>query len=133
MGSHAALIAELEEVKEGSWALSDEVLMALGWTVEQLPANRVGVLGWKRPDGIWAGAPPRPTTNLQDTVDLVPEGRWWTTGSHRLGPITDEHDSGPWAIVWNGIFPRGRGFAAIPALSLCIAILKAVEAEGGKP
>ena len=114
MGSHAALIARLVETKEGTRELSDEVLVALGW--------RIG-----KPRRAWApnrdfyfdDQVPDPTRNLQDIVDLVPEGHPWTLDS--IGIVEMGTTTGK----------PVEGIAATRALAMCIAILKAVEAGDG--
>ena len=103
MGSHAALISELEAAKEGTRALSDKVLVALG----QLSESHK--LMPDRPD---------PTRDLQDIADLVPEDMKWGVDSTE-------------AWVGQGDDEDAWGNAKTPALSLCIALLKAMEAEGG--
>ncbi len=123
MGSHAALIKRLEEAKEGSRELSDEVLVALGW--------RIG-----KPRRAWApnrdfyfdDQVPDPSRNLQDAVDLVPEG--WAGGGRLVGEPpyamellnTNEDESG---------FVNSSANTPAPALALCIAILRTMEVRDG--
>ena len=115
MGSHAALIARLEKAKEGNRELSDQVLLALGLTGKDglrrkdWDARGKAYLYTRRYD---------PTRNLQDAVDLVPEGRWWSVGSSQTGFVVcldNRTDS---------------EYGKTPALAFCVAILRAVEAEG---
>ena len=121
MGSHAALISELEAAKEGSRALSDEVLTAC----DAWERTAVGEIF------------PDPTGNLQDAVDLVPEG--W--GGCRV--IEERTGRGRAFIGPAGAAPSGQAWAgyevkngepiniATPALALSIAILKAMETADG--
>ena len=110
MGSHAALIAKLEQAQEGSPALDVEVCAAVHRDLF-VPI-------------------PRYTTSLDDAVDLVPEGwlveclkqdtneRWHCFLIDRADD-EDEDDESVGALN-----------SSTPALALCIAILRAVEAEG---
>ena len=124
--TNTALIAKLEKAPEGSRALSDEVLLALGWTQYRMPNWKAGRLAWKKPDGRGAGPEAAdPTRNLQDVVDLVPEGWFW-----RVGVYSNRRPS---AIITkaDGVPPTKWSYApdaATPTLALCIAILRAMEA-----
>ncbi len=114
MGSHAALIAELEQAQEGSWQLSDEVLLALGWKIGKprraWAPNRDFYFGNQIPD---------PTRNLQDAVDLVPEGHPWTLDS--IGIVEMGTTTGK----------PVEGIAATRAIAMCIAILRTMEVRDG--
>ncbi len=68
MGSHAALISELEAAEEGSRKLSDEVLLALGWRIGEPRRAWAPNREFHFSDQI-----PDPSRNLQDGVNLVPE------------------------------------------------------------
>ena len=69
--TNATLIARLEEAKEGSRALSKGVLRALDY--------RMAADGkcWMAENGSRISQKSDPTRNLQDGVDLVPEGKGW--------------------------------------------------------
>ncbi len=62
------------------------------------------------------------TTNLTDALTLVPEGLcWWVEFGPKAGGIAEVGtDNGP-----------TDGFAATPALALCIAALRARQAMEG--
>ena len=119
--TNAALISELEAAKEGSRALSDKVLLARGFT-RQAVKNQPNSWMWFKPDGRQLGAlgvqRPHPTGNLQDIADLVPEDMKWGVDSLEawVGQGDDED-------TW--------GNAKTPALSLSIALLKAMETADG--
>ena len=97
MSSLAALIYELEHVKKGSPELDVAVYAALGHDL-LVPI-------------------PRCTRNLQDIVDLVSEGRWWSVGSSQTGFVACLNRR------------KTSEYGPTPALALCIAVLKAKEAE----
>ena len=125
--TNAALIARLEKAEEGSRALSDEVLVALGWTrsskatVAYTSGGDRRVDGWGDPSGVWYGlsanSRPDPTENLQDTVDLVPDGHPWTLDS--IGIVEMGTTTGK----------PVEGIATTLAVAMCIAILRAMETE----
>lgn len=120
------LIEKLETAEAGSRELSDEVLLALGWM--EGPLNTTI---WYRPD--YSVVPEsenlEPTTNLQDAVDLVPEGWDWGAGyGHENGD--PEGEEVIFAVVGKpdkGLSTPGEANAATPALALCAAILRAKE------
>jgi len=124
--TNAALIARLVEAKEGSRALSDEVLVALGMTGK-------GTLRRKDWDAtgkthIYVGRYD-PTGNLQDAVDLVPTG---------YGYVVSDGDwsTARASVAWKNTSvafasPKFDVRAPTPALALSIAILKAMEAGDG--
>ena len=76
MGSNAALIEKLVEAKEGSRALSKGVLRALGY---RMTADGKG---WMAANGSRISQKSDPSRNLQDAVDCVPEGLYWSIGWH---------------------------------------------------
>ena len=126
MGSLAALIAALERAEEGSRELSDEVLLALGWGTRLEFTREV----WVAPSGDSSKHRSDPTRNLQGAVDLVPEGMdWWEVGKVRdkpfMGRGTHRAAIGKWGE------PEHYQHAMSPALALCVAILRAVEAKDG--
>ena len=114
-----ALIKRLEEAKEGSRALSDEVLTALEMTGKgALRRKDWDALGKSH---IYVGLYD-PTGNLQDAVDLVPEGSGW-------GVDCDDFIE---AWVGHGDDEDAWGHGKTAPLSLCIAILKAMETESAE-
>ncbi len=127
--NNAALLAELEQAKEGSRALSDKVLTALGWKTGI--GTHADFTKFHAPDGSPPSRDrPDPSRNLQDIVDLVPEGLGWS-----LGPgLTKRHLAIVAKPEW--FFDSSKGMsmdpceADSPALSLCIAILRAMESAG---
>ncbi len=134
MGSHAALIAKVESAQEGSRELDAHICCAMStedgpffnpflgedgsWYVQ------AGIGGWQMKHGDF----PHYTTDLQDAVDLVPEGwnweimRWVQSAGKVVGDasVAKDMDSTPF-----------EGKAWSPALALCVAILRAVEAGDG--
>ena len=117
--TNAPLISRLEEAKEGSRELSNMILLALGWR-ERGGRARFLTHFAVSPDGAeipW-GDHPDPSRNLQAAVDLVPEGLPWDMES--AGIVEMGTDNGP-----------VEGIAATPALALCVAIIKAMEAGDG--
>lgn len=110
------LITRLEQAKEGSRELSDEVLLALGWKTGI--GTHADFTKFHAPDGSPASRDrPDPTTNLQDAVDLVPERHPWTLDS--IGIVEMGSTTGK----------PVEGIARTLALAMCIAILKVQEAE----
>ena len=121
--TNAALITELEKAEEGTRALSDEVLLLSGWSVESQLSGHM----WVTPDGGYLERDldrPHPTGNLQDAVNLVPEGEWWSLCVNLDDREICEAEVG-------GCSGDNQGLAATPALALCICILKAMAAPGG--
>lgn len=128
--TNAALIARLEKAKEGTRALSDEVLRASGWTTQ--PGWNDGT-NWISPDGSEHGdsadSRPDPTTSLDDAVALVPEGLYWSIGWHTsTGNLLAKSVLWP-PGPWPGPNEGWRGEHKEPAMSFSIAILKAMETE----
>ena len=127
MTDHTALVSTLKAATEGSRELSDEVLLAHGWTTEEG--------WWWGPHGEeltpeTAAERPDPTRSIDDGVALVPEGRGWSIVN--LGARWPKPNSCYHASV---DLPRAPapapmavgGEAAIPALALSIAALRAQE------
>lgn len=122
------LIARLEAATEGSRELSDEVLRACGWTTDWLAEGSLHPT-WHAP-GCWPkGSIVRPdvSRSLDDALALVPEG--W-----RITVIGSTFTGSP-SPRWRWLFQRfglsggePYGEAATPALALCAAILRAMEA-----
>lgn len=120
------LISRLESAAEGSRELSDEVLVRHGWrrlspseearqSLNYAPegwwqAPGGGPLTWRRPD---------PTRSVDDALALVPEG--WGYMIDHMDPDEPEAMVGPY-----------RGIGDTPALALCAAILRALEADHGR-
>ena len=118
----ADLIKRLEEATEGSRDLSDECLLAVGWT----PGNDA-TKWWFNPITQEWDHPPSPSENVQDAIDwMVPEGwefaRLWSAANPKDRPWfgCDMRMDEPYKII------KSLG-AATPALALCIAALKARE------
>ena len=109
------LIARLEEATEGSRELSDECLLAVGFA----PVPDALTM-WTYPNGDYAVTAelPDPSQNVQDAIDwMVPEGCPWEMKS--VGMVEMGTERGP-----------VEGIAATPALALCVASLKARQADG---
>ena len=107
------LIPKLEAAPEGSRELSDEVLLAFGWTHDGeywLDANNTNRCKFD--------AALDPTRSIDDIVALVPEG-WF--GEIRFGKI-----AWAWLRLGEGDLIRAYDIAT-PALALCIACLEAQE------
>jgi len=133
------LIAALE-AGPGSRELSDRVLVALGWRecAEDAPGYPDGTLTiWRRPDSsICRTARPDCSRNLQDAVDLVPDGMFGSVqfGCERL-PATDTNVAELCGLKDGRYGPLCEAEAPTPALALCIAILRSIpapDAEGEK-
>ncbi len=128
MGSHAALIAELEKAEEGTRALSDEVLLALGWKRKHAVfpggARSVGMM-WIPPDtpGIALPDAPHPTGNLQDILDVTVVCSYIEL--HIELPM-DGCDTVCTAIIRIDNETRHVGTSSTPALALSAANVKAV-------
>ena len=119
--TNAALISELVDAKEPSRALSDEVLLALGWTCR----NGRWCRDWDAPGKPYLRARRyHPTGNLKDIADLVPEGEWWSLSVNLDDREICEAEVG-------GCSGDNQGLAPTPALALSISILKAMETEDG--
>ncbi len=123
--TNAPLISRLVEAKEGTRELSDEVLKVFGWNTIEAGPRGPATTKWLRPDNTgFVENRPDPTRNLQDAVALVPEG--WN--------ITIEiasFQNAAWLNKAGESVKSDYGTNRAPALSLCIAILKAMETEGG--
>ena len=120
------LLTDLQSATEGSRELSDRMLLACGeYTLDADGCYR-DYQGYAR---AMVGRP-NPTQNLQDAVSLVPEGTWyWHIRKHSSSGR--RHD----AIVTlrkPGETADRCQFQArhrTPAIALCIAIIKAMEAK----
>lgn len=103
-----SLLEKLQSATEGSRALDDEILAA----------HDVKALSDE------AMYRPRPSRNLQDAANEVPDGYDYTVGTRlRLGEQ-------PYARVYRKMsaFERFKGDAPTESLALCIAIEKARNA-----
>lgn len=134
------LLKRLEEAEAGSRELSDAVLLACGWTFYQ-GGVQMAITGaggglvdvWTPPNPtgesprLYSGDRPSPTQSLDDALGLVPEG--WIVGN--LG----QKDSMGWHCELKKGYQTSYSGVEIghniksPALALCIAVLKAREAE----
>ncbi len=98
--------------------LNDEVLLAHGYM------RREGKSYWELPDGSYVLAMNAPLDNLQDAVDMLPEGALWVVGSMELGPFASvilPKDDGSYIGQ-----KRHQGEHENPAAALSAATLKAV-------
>lgn len=129
MGSHAALIAKLE-AGEASRALSDEVLVAMGWTTHTGWNDEIN---WVSPDGNEHGndadSRPDPAHNLQDALDLVTIFHAYIDMT--IEPEMEGCDRVCLAIIRIDADTRFSGTSTTPALALCVANLKALETGDG--
>ena len=111
------LIRCLEEAKEGSRELDEAIGKTQGYKV-----------------GVDIGLSPHYTTSLDAALSLVPEG--WPEGriswpGRDSGYLKANARAEIHHALSSGGGPREIGFGATLALALVIAILKAMEAEGG--
>jgi len=108
------LIKRLEEAEAGSRELSDAVLLACGAMEYDWKSRKYS----RRPS---------PTQSLDDALGLVPEGWEWEAASFA------KHNNEPRAGLWRNLYSNDieciASHGATPALALCIAVLKAREAE----
>ena len=134
------LLTELESAPEGSRELSNKVLLACGWRRgvafhhALFPPDHPGESGdwddyeteyYNRHDRNLAA--PDCTVRLDAALTLVPEGWGWDLVQGTANSIGI-----PRAHVWSGKKGDHRmieGNAATPALALCIAALKARQAD----
>lgn len=125
------LISRLETAAEGSRELSDEVLLALGWS-----DNDDEIEGyWIPPEGgRWGdrGERPDPTRSIDDALGLMLDG-WWVHHIHEARDIE----------TWRANYrfnakicpPKNLTSPAFPSngstipLAVCAALLRAKEAE----
>ena len=99
------LIGRLESAAEGSRRLSDDCLLATGWTFKQYEARRRKVpYDWVTPDGkgiVEYGHQPDVTRDLADAIEwLVPDGMEFSFtniyGIARVEMGLNVNDGGPW-------------------------------------
>lgn len=124
MSDLSDIISRLEALTGPSRELGDEVLRAYGWTTPTgggWPNDRF----WSQPNGQTyggVGERPDPTASVDAALALLPDDSW------------------EWNLAWNS----GFGFAEVgdptlhmegehktPAIALCIASLRAREADRG--
>lgn len=124
MSNHAALIAKLEAATEGSRAMSEDCLIAVGWQRQNEywgePRDKPGQVHYWRKD-----TRPSPAESLDDAVRWMVDEEWqWTI---RRTPGLCSH-----ATVWDqssGRSCEARG--ATPALAFCAAAL-CLKARAGE-
>lgn len=118
------LIRRLEEAKEGSRELSLEFLRAITGEPWRFCLDGEAVI-WDKYGPGESGNPVRSledfTTNLHDAASAVPEGYGWQAGSRGVAKV--------WRLD-DVIHPIAGGHHPDqPAIALCIAILRAMEAK----
>ena len=130
MGSHAGLIAKLEQSPKGSRELSDAVLVAVrpnlwGWLICPQLGDVLEGKSLRKPTADM----PDPTRDLQDAVDLVPSKWGWSI-----------EDTGGGLVYLKKKIPGEHGHLILaeidggrrsPPIGMCIAILKAMETGDG--
>lgn len=127
------VIIRLEAASEGSRALDDDIAIAIGW--ERIPFGDAGLV-WRAPDREIRAVSLRYTESIDAALALVPEG-WVFPMNNGIHQAIDE---GQWywgcALAQLGI--AGHGWVSVdwrttkpptPALAVCIAALKARQAE----
>ena len=107
------LLTDLTNATEGSRDLSDRVLLALGW---EKSSELYDIWLKPRPNSQFVHHSPNPTVNLQDAVDLIPDGQLYTVGTFPRG-------GDPFASVGTGKLYCNAN-APTDALAVCIALLK---------
>lgn len=127
MTERAKLIERLEKAEAGSRELDALVAVASGLATEINPKNpeRVRYIG-EHSDFYLAATPV--TRSLDAAVALVERlkpGQEWSIGSNQ--PDIGE----PWARIRTAPLRSLEESAATPALALCLALLKALEARDG--
>ena len=127
------LLAKLESAGEGSRELSDECLLAVGWVLRD---DGRSLACWHGPNGqefYPCDFVPDPSRNVQDAIDwMVPESLSYSLGAPDWSCTgkNDESSSAAWANIFKGRDGEwNTANAANPALALCIASLRAREAE----
>lgn len=130
------LIERLSQATQGSWELSDKVLLACGWTRRRVIdpgasadyGEDVEAWYWDDPDGNpMATDRPSPTESIDAALTLVPEGWAWIVEScqpYESEPVECS------AAVWNCRAQPPVHDGATPALALCIAALRARYRDG---
>jgi len=113
------LLQRLHAAPSGSRALSDEVLLALGWTFEP-DKDGDPAKDWMRLDGMRCPFAPNVTESVDDCLSLVPEGwRWSATTIHGHGYVELTPKEGQ----------RVDGYGNGVPLAFCEALIKTHEAK----
>ena len=126
------LIADLEKAQEGSRELSDRVLLANGWRVEDemavgYPDGKLRI--WYTPMTQFQGVCPSPSTSLDAAFHLLPKG--WRV--HRInGYHTNDNRPWGWGVELRFENPEmglavgeTQQYAGGLPLALCAAICRA--------
>ena len=142
-------LIERLEAGPGSRELSDECLLAVGWTIDHMKDRRHksgGYVLWYPPTGYVGydkATRPDPSQNLQDTLDwMVPEGWEFTLNVSKKGSVVClcshwDDDTAP--VFWSNradesergkLYKRRIGLSPTPALAASAASLRAREAMG---
>lgn len=116
MTKHSELISRLEDAEEGSYLLDTAVGKAFGYHVPDM-----AWAGWHDMDGKHVGMVPAFTTSLDAALALakrvLPDVRW---------RVEKEGVGAFWCRIWTTDYATYTN-AKTPALSLCIAILRALD------
>ena len=120
------LIERLTAAKEGTRELSDEVLLARGWTITKDRGPQALYISPGNDPPVYQVYAPDPTRSLDDWKRwCVPEGLTWGVSNRRSG-------EGVWtATIEKDSYYEFYSRALTPALALCIAGMKAREAGSG--
>ena len=126
MTALAELIAKLEAATERSRELDAEIWAHLNGFTGAIKGRWVGGRwSWSVGSvGVWDDELPHYTTSIDAALTLVPEGWHWTIE----GPDPLKRVS-PYALLGLPGLREADGRAATPALALCIAALRAREAQ----
>ena len=118
------LIARLETATEGSPALSEDLLKALGWQWERMGCPGGGL--WKNSQqGIHCGTPPDATENAEAARTLVPEGIFVAAqGTYNGHWVVEFYEHRPSEHADPTKAPAVTAEACTLALALCSAVAK---------
>jgi hypothetical protein len=124
------LIKRLETVTGPDRALDGEIWREVnGWPIEAGFEFGSGIWHRQDPKDLCAyEAPPLFTSSIDDAMTLVPEGWLWTVATYWCdGSAKPPYfaDCAPSALRDGSDVEVSQAWAAIPALALCIAALKA--------
>ena len=126
------LIARLECAKAGSRELSDEVLLACGWTITKDRGPQAMYISPANTGPVHQVYAPSPTEDLNAALALVPEGWGWILSRYAdiqlwlsgfTAVLEKPTGDGEWEPL--GFIAMPAVMAATPALALCAAILRA--------
>ena len=119
------LIAALEAAEGPSRKLDGKIAETLGWL--WLEPAITGPGGWFPPEGGTSEPVPSYTESIDAALSFTPEGEWFCiSGPHSVAG--GKYDGGP--KRYDAVFQGGiEGLAATPAIALCIANLRALEAQ----